>query len=109
MRCGGEKHRSPAGGFTLLEMIVATTIMAIALVGLLAGISGSTHNAARLQDYDRAVQLGRARMDEMMIDLRLPHDVQLSGAFDTHQTGGFEAGRPRVTTPSDIKPAGPAQ
>ncbi len=38
-------------------MIVATTIMAIAIVGLLAGISGATRNAARLRDYDRAVEL----------------------------------------------------
>jgi general secretion pathway protein I len=86
-------------GFTLLEMIVASTIMAIALVGLLAGISGSTHNAARLQDYDRAAQLGRARMDELMLDLTLPHDVPLAGTFDTRQTGGFDAGwRARLTT-----------
>jgi prepilin-type N-terminal cleavage/methylation domain-containing protein len=86
-------------GFTLLEMIVASTIMAIALVGLLAGISGTTHNAARLQDYDRAVQLGRARMDELMLDLHLPRDVQFTGSFDTRQTGGFEAGwRAKLTT-----------
>jgi general secretion pathway protein I len=92
MRRGGR-------GFTLLEMIVATTIMAIALVGLLAGITGSTHNAARLQDYDRAVQLGRARMDELMLDLNLPHDLPITGTFDTRETGGFEAGwRAKLTT-----------
>ena len=45
-------------GVTLLEMIVAATILAIAVVGLMAGLSGTTRNAARLQDYDRAVQLG---------------------------------------------------
>jgi hypothetical protein len=73
-------------------MIVASTIMAIALVGLLASIRGSTYNAAKLQDYDRAAQLGRARMDELMLDLNLPHDVQLTGSFDTQQTGGFQAG-----------------
>jgi len=88
-----------ARGFTLLEMIVATTIMAIALVGLLAGITGSTHNAARLQDYDRAAQLARARMDELMLDLTLPHDMLLTGSFDTRQTGGLPVGwRARLTT-----------
>jgi prepilin-type N-terminal cleavage/methylation domain-containing protein len=95
--CAGQEPRT-TNGFTLLEMIVASTIMAIALVGLLAGISGTTHNATRLQDYDRAVQLGRARMDELMLDLRLPRNVPFSGSFDTRQTGGFEAGwRARVT------------
>ena len=36
-------------GFTLLEMIVATTIMGIAVAGLMSGISSSTRNAARLR------------------------------------------------------------
>ena len=40
-------------GFTLLEMIVATTIMGVAVTGLLAGLSGATRNAARLRDYER--------------------------------------------------------
>jgi type II secretion system protein I len=86
-------------GFTLLEMIVATTIMAIAIVGLLAGLSGSTQNAARLRDYDRAVQLGRERMNELILDRRLPHDTPVSGFFDPAQTGGLEAGwQARLTT-----------
>jgi prepilin-type N-terminal cleavage/methylation domain-containing protein len=35
-------------GFTLLEMMVATVIMGIAVVGLLSGISSSMRNAAKL-------------------------------------------------------------
>jgi len=86
-------------GFTLLEMLVATTIMAIAIVGLLAGLSGTTRNAARLRDYDRAVQLGRERMNELMLDQTLPHNSLLAGTFDPNQTGGLESGwRARLTT-----------
>lgn len=85
-------------GFTLLEMIVASTIMAVAIVGLLAGLSGSTHTAARLQDYDRAVELGRERMNELILDQMLPHDALLNGNFDPSQAGGLEAGwRARVS------------
>jgi len=85
-------------GITLLEMLVAATILAIAVVGLMTGISGSTRNAARLQDYDRAVQLGRTRMNDLMLDMRLPRDATVSGAFDRSQTGGLEAGwRARLT------------
>ena len=79
-------------GFTLLEMIVATTIMAVAIVGLLAGLSGTTRNAARLQDYDRAVQLGRERMNELLLDAGMPHNTEVSGVFDPRLTGGVESG-----------------
>jgi type II secretion system protein I len=85
-------------GVTLLEMIVAATILAIAVVGLMAGLSGTTRNAARLQDYDRAVQLGRTRMNDLMLDRRLPRNTYVSGSFDPVQTGGMEAGwKARVT------------
>ena len=85
-------------GITLLEMLVAATILAIAVVGLMTGLSGTTRNAARLQDYDRAVQLGRTRMNDLMLDMRLPRNSMVSGAFDRSQTGGLEAGwRARLT------------
>lgn len=97
-----------AQGFTLLEMIVATTIMAIAILGLLSGLSGTTRNAARLRDYDRAVQLGREQMNSLMLDLTLPHNSMISGLFNPNQTGGLEAGwKARLTTfalPPAIKP-----
>jgi general secretion pathway protein I len=73
-------------------MMVATVIMAIAIVGLLSGISGALRNAARLTAYDRAVQLGRWRMNELLVDQRLPQATVLTGEFDPSQTGGIEAG-----------------
>jgi general secretion pathway protein I len=79
-------------GFTLLEMIVATTIMGIAVVGLLSGISGATRNAARLRDYDRAAQLARLRMNELLLDRRMPRNMAISGPFDPALTGGIDAG-----------------
>lgn len=85
-------------GVTLLEMIVAATILAIAVVGLMAGLSGTARNASRLQDYDRAVQLGRTRMNDLILDARMPRNSLVSGAFDRSQTGGMEAGwRARLT------------
>jgi general secretion pathway protein I len=49
-------------GFTLLEVLVATTIMGIAVVTLMSGLSISVRNASRLTDYDRAALLARAKM-----------------------------------------------
>jgi general secretion pathway protein I len=77
-------------GFTLLEMLVASTIMAIAIVGLLAGIGGATRNAARLRDYDRAAQLARYRMNELLSDDALGQSGAWNGAFDRDLTGGLD-------------------
>jgi type II secretion system protein I len=87
-----------ARGITLLEMIVAVTILAIAVVGLMSGLAGTTRNAARLQDYDRAVQLGRTQMNELMLDQRLTRNAVVNGLFDPALTGGLESGwKARVT------------
>ena len=87
-------------GFTLLEMIVATLIMAIAVVGLLAAISGSVRNAARLRDYDRVVQLGRLRMNDILVDPNFP----ASGVFDPGMTGGMQAGWEAQIEPFEAPP-----
>ena len=78
----------PTHGFTLLEMLVATTIMGIAVAGLMSGISSSTRNAARLRDYDRVVQLARLRMNTLLADPSAPRE----GLFDPAITGGLECG-----------------
>jgi general secretion pathway protein I len=95
------------GGFTLLEMIVATTIMGIAVAGLMSGISSSTRNAARLRDYDRVVQFARLRMNGLLADPRVPVNVPQEGLFDPSFTGGLECGwRARVSVAE--KPPAPA-
>jgi len=54
-------------GFTLLEMIVATAVMSIAVVGLLSLISATLKNAARVRQYDRAAMLARTKMNELLV------------------------------------------
>ena len=86
-------------GFTLLEMIVATTILGVAVVGLLSGLAGVTRNAARLREYDRAAQLARLRMNDILTDYKAPRNQVIGGNFDRQITGGAEAGwNARVTT-----------
>jgi general secretion pathway protein I len=77
-------------GFTLLEMLVASTIMAIAIVGLLAGIGGATRNAAHLREYDRAAQLARVQMNNLLADDLLGQGSNMSGAFNRTLTGGID-------------------
>jgi general secretion pathway protein I len=79
-------------GFTLLEVLVATTLMAVAVVGLLGSLRTSLSNAARLTDYDRAALLARRQMDELLAARLLPKGVPLEGGFAPHLTGGANAG-----------------
>jgi len=92
-------------GFTLLEVLVATTIMGIAVVGLLSSISTSMRSAARLTDYDRVALVARARMDALLVDRRLPQFSILEGRFDPAFMGGVEAGWRARVSPFEM-PAG---
>src|SRR5262249_49874773 len=95
-------------GFTLLEVLVATLIMGIAVVGLLSGISTSMRNAARLTDYDRAVLVARAKMDQLLLDARLPRFVVLEGPLDPALMGGLQSGWRSRLSPFEAPPqAGP--
>ena len=90
-------------GFTLLEVMVATTIMAIAVVGLLSSLSTSLRNASRLTDYDRAALLARRRMDELLLDPRLPRFATVEGRWDP-AAAGVEGGWRARLTPFDVPP-----
>jgi len=76
-------------GFTLLEVMVATLIMGIAVAGTLAALSTSVRAASRLTAYDRAAMLGRSKMDELLTSRRIPFNAQVSGNFD--ETSGWAA------------------
>jgi general secretion pathway protein I len=95
-------------GFTLLEMLVATAIMGIAVVSLLANLSASLRNSTNLTDYDRAALMAREKMDELLLDPHLPPGITLQGGFDPSVTGDTEAGWNARITPFEVPPqAGP--
>lgn len=96
---------SPRRGFTLLEMLVASTIMAVAIVGLLSAIGGATRNAARLRDYDRAAQLARLKMNDLLADDNIPAGAAPSGAFDPTLTGGMQVEWQAQLTTTSMPPA----
>jgi prepilin-type N-terminal cleavage/methylation domain-containing protein len=96
------RRRPGQAGFTLLEMIVATALLGMTIVGLLSLISGSMWNATRVREYDRAAMLARSKMDELLTVTPLPLAQALAGNFDqnsgwTAQLDPFEmAGPPAV-------------
>lgn len=88
-------------GFTLLEVLVATVIMGIAVAGLIAGLSQSVRNQAKLTEYDRATMFARTKMNELLLDSNLPFAGTVEGE---EVTTGWRA----VTRPFEVpQPAGP--
>jgi len=81
-------------GFTLLEVLVATVIMAVAVGGLLSSLTTSLGNARRLTEADRAALAARRTMDELLAAPSLPARGLLEGRFDP--ATGLEGWRARL-------------
>jgi len=100
--------RSRQRGFTLLEVLVATAIAGLAVAGLMGAISSTANNANRLTAKDRAALLAKSRMDELLVDHKLPRRVPIEGQFDPLLAGGVPVGwRARVTPFETVPDAGP--
>ena len=94
---GGPPSCRRQSGFTLLEVLVATAIMGIAIAGVMSGLAQSSRNTARLMQYDRATLLAQQKMNELLVDETLSRKVPFEGIFPPAQTGGIPAGwRARV-------------
>jgi len=93
-------------GFTLLEVLVATTIMGIAVVTLLSALSTSVRNATRLTDYDRAMLVARAKMDSLLADPKLPQQTLMEQPLDPVLLGGAKGGWRAQVTPFEPAPGG---
>ena len=91
-------------GFTLLEVMVATVLMAISVTGLLSLLSTSLRNASRLTEHDRAAQLARRTMDELLLAPRLPKHLPIEGAWDPAISGGLQGGWRAQVTPFERHP-----
>jgi len=90
--------KSGQRGFTLLEALVATMIMGIAVAGILDALAASSRNVIRLTQADRAVILARTKMDELLVNDGLIRKTDLGGAFTAAEAGAMTAGwRARVT------------
>jgi len=92
-------------GFTLLEVMVATTVMGIAVVTLMSGLSTSVRNASRLTDYDRVALLARAKMDALLVDPALPLASVMEESLDPVLLGGARGGWRAQMTPFETTPS----
>ncbi len=95
-------------GFTLLEVMVATLIMAVAVTGLLSALSTSLRTASRLTDYDRATLLARQKMDELMVATHLQKIAPFEGTWGPEVTAGLRTGWRARITPFEMPPGASA-
>ena len=94
-------------GFTLLEVLVATTIMAIAVTALVGNLTGSLRNLDRLTQKDRAATLAKRKMEELLLTPALPRYERLAGRWDAPYASDQQGWQLRLT-PFDVpEKAGP--
>jgi type II secretion system protein I len=101
----GRRRRS-SGGFTLLEVLVATTIMAVAVATLLAALSTSLSNAGRVTSSDRAAIIAKRLMDDLIAAPVVVRGEVLHGRFDERATG-LSGGWRAVVEPFEPLPGQP--
>ncbi len=94
-----------ARGFTLLEVLVATVILGVAITGLLSSLSTSLRVASRVTDADRAAVLARRKMDEILVDSRFPRGPVVEGPWDAAAglNGGWRARMTQFEAPPEAK------
>ena len=92
-------------GYTLLEVLVATLIMAVAVVALLSNLSTSLNNAARLTDYDRASLVAERVMNDLLVNRSLPPLRVIQEQWDAQIVGVPGGWRARIT-PFQVPPPG---
>lgn len=66
MRLGG-RHQSSAG-FTLIEVVVAITLLGLSYSAMLGAFSGSLRLLRQASEYQNALLLARSKLDETWID-----------------------------------------
>ena len=83
MKSPKSKVQSPKSqsGFTLLEVLVATALMGIAVAALMSGIAGSLRNLSRAESHEKAVLVGRAQLNRLLVEEDL-EPGRLEGHWD---------------------------
>ncbi len=81
----------PAGGFTLLEVLVATAILGTAVAALFGLLSGALGNIERLRGPEQALRLGQSQLNELLVGgvrspdgatAELPLDQKIEGRWN---------------------------
>lgn len=89
MRTGARARFGNEHGLSLLEAIVATTLLVILITGLLGVFSSAAVGASSARDYEHAVMLAKSRLNELLVIEPLLLNQPINGSF--HENAEWEA------------------
>ncbi len=98
----GLMSRDSDRGFTLLETLVAISILAISLVVILQLFSGGLKSSTLSDEYTRGIFHAREKMDEILLAGELTEGI-ISGEFDDGFKWKAEALHLDIEEAKDIK------
>jgi prepilin-type N-terminal cleavage/methylation domain-containing protein len=73
---------STSSGFTLLEVIVATAIVALVFVAMMEIFSSGLRTEGQADEYATAMQHATRVMNDLLLNTRQPETAQYDGRFD---------------------------
>lgn len=100
--------RSLQSGFTLLEVLLAMTLMGLVIVGAFSALQSAVNTEIRSQDSGRIALLARRQMDVLMLDHLLPKGQVIEGRFPAEWVQGAEAGWRATVSPYESAAMPPA-
>lgn len=96
-----------ARGFSLLEVVFAVTIVAVALLGLQATVSGSILSAGDSINRRAARELARAKLEEILAKAAMGEDESSgSGTFEEYPSFNWSAHTEEVQVGAPDAPGG---
>jgi general secretion pathway protein I len=77
----GKPDHLPAAGFTLLEVLIALAVLAMASTVTLSLITGSLGNIRKVQQKTRSIEHAEERMESALVDSTILQPTSFSGTF----------------------------
>ena len=102
LRAGESHRRRAAGGFSLLEVLVAFAILVISLGALLRVFGGGMRAAALAEEYSRAAILAESKLASMGVEEPLTEGSREGEFDDTYRWRSLVAEYPVETPTSQI-------
>jgi len=76
-----DRRKRGEAGISLLEVLMAVSLMGISFATIFSGLSAALRATDRLDRFDRANEFATRKLSELALDSSLGPDQVLSGAF----------------------------